>query len=89
MKSKPKKHSLVMVDWVDTCAPSGSWHNQGIIEDYDMLLCQSVGWLGRKDKECIVMYATNTDRDRYGDSVGQVQAIPIGCITKITKLKVK
>ncbi len=84
MASKPKEHPLVLVEWIDSCGLARKWHDPSIIEEYAPLKCKSVGWLGRKDTDYLVMYSS-----WQPDEVGDVFAIPASCVTKITKLKVK
>ena len=75
---------LVVVDWLDTCSPGRSWNAEDICEDYMPLACQSVGWMGKKNKGEVVLYSSHSFD---AGSIGDVTAIPMGCIQKIRRLK--
>lgn len=75
---------MVKVEWVDSCSDDG-WMNAASprAKEHTVSHCVSVGYLYKKDKEkvCIVQNTSDTG------SVGELMAIPRGCIKKITILK--
>ncbi len=80
---KLKKNDLVEIEWDDTFA-SCSWYTEAAANGFPIVQCKSVGYFINKDKKCLRLSATiqlgrNGERD--------VAAIPVGCITKIRRLK--
>jgi len=73
---------LVHVTWRDSCSPTWKWQDRDGIEMYGHATCFSVGWLLRDDKTDMVLAASYG-----GEDVGDVTAIPKGCVVKVRKLK--
>ena len=76
------KHSLVLVEWLDSTSPSRKWQDLHAIKDFEITSCFTVGWLGRKDSKATVLYSSY-----HTDEIGDMTAIPSHCVKKITVLK--
>ncbi|MCR4282794.1 MAG: hypothetical protein NUV72_07180 [Bauldia sp.] len=84
MKAKPKYPGpLVVVEWEDSCSPSGHWHDFSYAKFYETSLCVSVGWIMRRDSEVIVLIAGYSE-----DQVHKPFAIPAGCVKRVRRVKV-
>lgn len=78
---------LVLIDWVDSRQPVGSWHH---LEDWEVAKaceCQSVGFLV-KDNDNVKAIAQNLadiDDPDLAQASGVI-TIPTECIKKVTEL---
>ena len=78
-----KKNTLIEVDWDDIYATC-NWHTDASASNFPICRCKSAGYFLNKDKKVLRLSATIqtkpfSDRD--------VTAIPVGCITKVRRLK--
>lgn len=80
MTKEPGK--LVLVEWRDSCSPSASWSPPNIGEGYGVSVCFTVGWVLRRDKDCLILAGSHNE-----EMVGEVVAIPAECVVKITSIK--
>lgn len=77
-----KTGDIVLVRWLDSCTLARRWHDPAAHREYGPAECVSVGWLGRNDKEAVVLAAS-----RAPDEVGDVSAIPASCVQSIEVLR--
>lgn len=78
-----KKNTLIEIEWEDiysTC----SWHTEVSASNFPIPQCKSVGYFLNRDKKCLRLSMT-IQTDRFSDR--DVTVIPIGCITKVRRLK--
>ena len=75
-------HDLVIIEWVDSCSPFRKWHVADECKHYSISTCYSVGWLARKDKDSVVIYASIAEEE-----IGDMTAIPTKAVKSIRRLK--
>lgn len=78
-----KKNTKIEVCWNDIVSTCG-WLNEKTANEFPICKCRSLGYFLNQDKKVLRLSATiqigrNIDRD--------CTVIPIGCITKIYRLK--
>ena len=78
-----KKNTKIEVHWNDIVSESG-WLTEKTANEFPILKCKSLGYFLNQDKKVLRLSSTiqtgkDTDRD--------CTVIPIGCITKICRLK--
>jgi len=82
------KWPLIYVEWDDSCGGSQWVHLDGETPDNKPMPCRSVGWLAKKDKRALTLYsdlaALAQNKHPSGHSE---QTIPMGCVTRIVKIK--
>lgn len=79
--AKAKGHPIVLVEWTDSCSRDG-WHDvEKSPSTYQTAKCRSVGWLLEKDENRVVLFS-----DGWGDEIGRIMAIPMGCVKSIKTL---
>jgi hypothetical protein len=89
LKKPVRKYPLVYVEWLDSIGVSLPW---GYIEDHDTkaMLCSSVGWLTRKDKESIVVMPHLSDENSSVKQQGcGAMTIPAAAVLRIVTLDLK
>lgn len=77
---KYKKNTVLLIDWIDTIQDP-SWMSETQAGTRPICDCKVVGFYTRHDKELLYLSATVLGNHR------DLMTIPIGCITKVTKLK--
>ena len=81
------KMKRVEVEWVDT-ATHGGWYPVGDFlhtQKVGPLVCKSIGYLMRKDDECVVVVQSVSENDKASDSI----SIPVKCVVKIRNLQTR
>ena len=78
-----KKNTKIEVEWDDTCTVAG-WLTDTSMSNLSLVKCKTVGYFVNQDKKVL--------RLSHSIQVGAFSArdgtaIPIGCITKICRLK--
>ena len=84
-----KNMKLVIVNWMDSSSRTG-WWNIGAIKKDKVLLCRSVGWIVKENKEHIVLAPHITDWRKHKNLKIQgsgIISIPMKAIKKIETLK--
>lgn len=71
---------LVVVRWVDATADC-AWHDDA---DLGLAECESVGWIGKVDGECLVLVGA---RIRGEKTQGSRQAIPRAWVRGVERLR--
>jgi hypothetical protein len=84
-----KKTKLVMIEWLDSQGPTGSWRyleESSLGVTLNDMICKSVGWLIYNGKDCkrIIPHLSGEGKELQGR--GDL-AIPSRAIVKITELK--
>ena len=79
---KLKKNQLVEIRWSDITSDA-AWLKPQISEKYPVVDCLSVGYFLNQDKKLIRISSMINNNDGESD----VTVIPLGCVTKIIKLK--
>jgi hypothetical protein len=80
---------LVLVEWADSYGCSPTWQPLEGTEPAKRLVCKSVGWLFRDDKECKIVVPHISDGESIGippQGCGDM-TIPTRCIIRMTTLK--
>ena len=78
-----KKNTLIEVEWNDTFT-TAAWHTDASASNIPIVQCKSVGYFLNKDKKVLRLSPTI----QIGAFSGRDgTAIPVGCITKIRRLK--
>ncbi|KKN71218.1 hypothetical protein LCGC14_0422610 [marine sediment metagenome] len=78
-----KKNTLIEVEWNDTFATC-SWHTDASASNLPVCKCKTAGYFINKDKVALrVSHTVQTGQFDARDA----SAIPVGCITKIRRLK--
>ena len=76
---------IVEVSWDDSNG-YGRWSSLSDLSQHGAASCKSVGYLLKQDKKEIVLVGTQAQVNE-GDGM-QTLAIPMGCVTKIRKVKI-
>ena len=78
-----KKNTLIEVEWDDAYTVA-VWHTNESMDNLPLVKCRSVGYFVNKDKKVLRMsHSIQTGSFSGRDGT----AIPVGCITKIRRLK--
>lgn len=84
-KQKRKSIPLVMIEWHDSAQPLPSWRWIKKL-DYDVVLCQSVGWLVH-DGDDVKALAPNVSSIENKDAQASgIMRIPARSVVKVTRL---
>ncbi len=82
-------YDLVWIQWVDA-EHEGAWSTPGLESEYEIVPCESVGWLIHSNKNRLFIgSSTAMDRDDVIIEIGNKQIIPRGMIKKMKVLKRK
>ena len=73
---------IVRVQWVDSASEDGWQHKANVKHIGKLCLCESVGFLLRRNKGAITLVQSTGSFDNVAASI----SIPMGCVKKITKL---
>ena len=73
----------VLVEWVDITSHDGAWLDLKEAEEYAPTPMKTIGFLLKEEPDYIIVVSTASE---IMDSVGSTNAIPRGCIKKITRL---
>lgn len=77
---------LVYVRWNDAIHPDAGWkHSADDVSDVPAMLCETAGWLVRRNDQCVQIAVTKTHEDGVHHVTG-VMVIPVGCILSLTTL---
>lgn len=76
------KTRLVLVEWVDSYHAPMDWSE--LDDDSKILLCRSVGWLARENKDCLTVVPHWTD---FEHGCGEM-TIPRVAVKRIQELAV-
>jgi hypothetical protein len=74
---------MVLVEWRDSCFDEG-WKTQKRALRHSTSNCRTIGFLLKNKRDSVTVVESQSDTGH----VDAVMAIPRGCITKITRLKV-
>lgn len=78
-----KKDTKIEVEWNDIFSTS-VWHTVESMNNLPLVKCKSIGYFVNKDKEVLrLSHTIQTGEFSARDGT----AIPLGCITKIRRLK--
>lgn len=78
-----KKNTKIEVEWNDTHT-TAFWGTDASMSKHPLVRCKSIGYFINKDREALRLSHTIQTGEFSGRDGS---AIPIGCITKITRLK--
>ncbi|MBV9659190.1 MAG: hypothetical protein JO295_13910 [Verrucomicrobia bacterium] len=80
----------VFVEWEDSYGCSSSWQDIPNEGEPQTMLCQSLGWLVRRSRKCVVIVPHLAENERMGIKQGcGDMTIPAASIVRITRLNVK
>ena len=81
-KKAPRYGDIVLVKWLDSCAPSRIWQLVDDALSYRVVECVSTGFWIKHDEKGLVLAQSVTEEE-----VGHITAIPPACIQSIEVLR--
>jgi hypothetical protein len=83
VKNLLQEWQIVLVEWDDITSHDGAWLDLKEAEEYSPTPMKTMGFLLKDEPDYVIVVSTASE---ILDVVGSTNAIPRGCIKKITKL---
>lgn len=81
------KHKLMLIEWLDSAQPVGSWHHLDDLPANEVINCVSVGWVVSSNKKMIMLAQNLGDYEGGGNAQASgLMRIPKSCVTRKVEL---